>query len=65
MGEVDDGSGEEWGDRYAVADVSHDDTESAPPSIRAHQSDGSRTVFTESGNSDAWIVTDFVVTPRR
>jgi hypothetical protein len=35
------------------------------PTITAHRSDEDRTVFTESGNSDAWIATEDVVPVRR
>ncbi len=35
------------------------------PQITAQQSDGSHTVFTESGTSTAWIATDYVVDLQR
>ena len=39
-----------------------DDTRTEP-SVSAHQSSPDRTVFTEDGNSDAWIATDLTVEP--
>lgn len=41
------------------ASVRGDETE--PPEVTAHQSHTERTVFTERGNSDAWIATDLTV----
>ncbi|MFB6161006.1 MAG: hypothetical protein ABEJ61_07495 [Haloferacaceae archaeon] len=32
-----------------------------PPVVSAHRTSPNRTVFTEEGNSDAWIATDLVV----
>lgn len=33
--------------------------------VTIHQSSPDRTVFTESGNTEAWIATDMTVTPER
>jgi len=33
--------------------------------VTAHESSPGKTVFTESGNTDGWIATDFVVELRR
>lgn len=33
--------------------------------VRAHESRPGRVVFTEEGNTDAWIATDLVVDPER
>jgi hypothetical protein len=33
------------------------------PTVRAHESRPGRIVFTEQGNTDAWIATDLTVDP--
>ncbi|CAI49919.1 uncharacterized protein NP_3656A [Natronomonas pharaonis DSM 2160] len=41
------------------------DRESAPIELRAHSTSPEKTVFTEPGNSDGWIATDYTVDVRR
>ncbi|MFB6178479.1 MAG: hypothetical protein ABEI77_01990 [Halorientalis sp.] len=60
MGQVDD-TNNEWGDSDRWTGTSRSQPRSSEPTITAHQSDGKHTVFTESGNVDAWIATDVVV----
>jgi hypothetical protein len=38
--------------------------ESEEATVRAHQSRPGRVVFTEEGNTDAWIATGLTVEPR-
>lgn len=35
------------------------------PAVSAHRTSPDRTVFTEQGNSDAWIASDLVLEPER
>ena len=51
----------------AVTDVHVDaeDEEKAAPLVSALRTSPDRTVFTEDGNNDGWISTDFTVDPRR
>jgi hypothetical protein len=65
MGQVDDTNDSEFGNGDRPIGSAQNDARSGTPSITAHQSDGSHTVFTESGDSDAWIATDVVVPARR
>jgi len=47
-------------DRENARETAVDET-----TVTAHQSSPDRTVFTEDGNSDAWIATDLTVELRR
>jgi hypothetical protein len=47
-------------DRENARNIPVDET-----TVSAHQSSPDRTVFTEDGNSDAWIATDLTVELRR
>lgn len=65
MGQTDDTRTNEWGSSNQVPDAPHRVPRSGMPPVTAHQSDGSHTVFTESGNSDAWIASELVVSVER
>lgn len=47
-------------DTGAPADAADDEV-----TVTAHESSPDRMVFTENGNSDGWIATDFVVSLER
>lgn len=52
----------------AVTDVHGDGNETdedVAPLVSALHTSPDRTVFTEEGNSDGWIATDFAVEPRQ
>jgi hypothetical protein len=49
----------------ASQDTDRQEVDDQKVPVTTHQSSPNRTVFTESGNTDAWIATDTVVTPEQ
>lgn len=49
----------------AVTEHSRDATDDQPVELSAHSTSPDRTVFTEPGNSDAWLSTDLTVSCER
>ncbi|MFD1585418.1 hypothetical protein ACFR9U_00365 [Halorientalis brevis] len=63
MSQADDTGEEAWG--CSGQDEPQCGPRTGTPRIAAYESDGSHAVFTEPGNSDAWIATDHVVDVRK
>ena len=58
-------TGTDDGESTERQDAPRHSSRAGDPHITAQQSDGSHTVFRESGDSGAWLATDCVVTIQR
>lgn len=65
MSHVDDTGGEEESTTRELGTAPNNRPSQRRPTINCHRSDEDRTVFTESGNSDAWIATEDTLPVRR
>lgn len=65
MGQIDDAGNGETGNDRSGKTVPDNRPESSQPTVDAHESDEGNTVFTEPGNSHAWIATDTTVDIQR